>query len=99
MIRQNFTQLDLNTACRNKISAIQNGVAIKQEKWMGLETRNFIQVQALSMRSNTLLLSVDWFVECIIDRMIWEKSYALRGIRTPPYIGGEVRITRYSPYS
>jgi hypothetical protein len=66
---------------------------------MGLETQNFIQVQALSMRSNTLLLSMDWSVECIIDRMIWEKSYAPRGTRTPPYIGEGVRITRYSPYS
>jgi hypothetical protein len=28
--------------CRNKISAIQKGVAIKKEKWMGLKTRNFI---------------------------------------------------------
>ena len=69
MIRQNFTPLDLNTACRNKISAIQNGVAIKQEKWMGLETRNFIQVQAFSMRSNTLLMSGDESAEYVIDRI------------------------------
>jgi hypothetical protein len=35
---------------RNKISAIIKGVAVKLGKWMGLETRNFIQVHAFLLK-------------------------------------------------
>ncbi len=80
--------------CRNNISAILKSCGYQPGKVDGLVDKRFIQVQALSTRSNTLLLS-----ECIIDRIIWGKSYAPRGTRTLPYIGGGVRIIRYSPYS
>jgi hypothetical protein len=46
-------------SCRNNISAVLKGGGNQAGKVDGLGDKRFIQVQALSMRSNTLLLSGD----------------------------------------
>ena len=85
--------------CRNKISAILKGGGNQARKVDGLGEKRFYRF-GLS-RWEGIPYSCPWkySAECIIDLMIWVKSYAPRSTRTPPYIGEGAEITMYSPYA
>ncbi len=63
---------------------------------MGQVDREFIQVQIISMRSNTYSCPGKYSTEFVINLMIWEKRYAPKSIRTPLYIGEGDEITTYN---
>lgn len=84
---------------QNKISAILKGGGNQARIVDGSRDKGLYRFRPSLWEEIPYSCPRKYSSECIIDVIIWGKSYTLRSTRTPPYIEGGAEITMHSPYT